>query len=267
MYSSIYVPILAKEISIPSEESHMGFKRNDNIIIEFEGEEENAIFIQSIEKPTCKKEVLESVKIIRKCTKEDEEVIVNNIKESKDCKPTVASAVKQLELELSISSIDISFNQKKLLIIFTADARVDFRALVRILAGTFKKKIHLLQIGARDKAQLIKGYGTCGRELCCTNQLKDIPSVTMDAPREQNIAFKGSESLSGCCGKLKCCLNYEAKQYKELKIGFPKFGSKINIEDKKYVIIGMDILNKTIKLKSDYTYITLSLEEFNAKKK
>nr|HPO05996.1 regulatory iron-sulfur-containing complex subunit RicT [Candidatus Gracilibacteria bacterium] len=178
-------------------------------------------------------------------------------------KPKVLQAVKDLNLEMSVVEVKIDWLEKQILVVFVAETRIDFRQLVTILANIFKKKIRLYQIGNRDRAQFCAGYGVCGRELCCSGFFQEMPAVTMDAAREQNISFKGGENLSGVCGKLKCCLNYELDQYRKLKKLFPKYGSTVKIEDKEHKVIGIDVLNKKIKLRSGHSYQTMDLEEFN----
>jgi len=262
----LHVPILTKDIYIPFEDKYQEYNRGNRVIIKMDDNKEDYARLLNIEeKPRTSIQLYENWSIIRKTTEEDEAIINKHKEIVKTYKVKTLESIKQLELNMFFVDMRISFDSTFVLIIFTSESRVDFRKLVRVIASLFKKKIQMLQIGARDRSKLLGGHGICGQKLCCANHLTEIPSVTMDAAREQNISFKGSESLSGCCEKLKCCLNYEVTQYKKLKVLFPKFGSTVKIDDKEHVIIGMDILNKKIKLKASHSYITLGLDEFNKK--
>jgi len=267
MYTLLYIPILAKEAPIPFQESHKEFKKDDLFIVQLEDKKyDQASFIHINSIKAFEKEIQKNIKIIRPVTKEDRKKLIENAENIQKNKEDVLQLIAKENLAMHLSEIIFSFDNKTMLITFSAENRVDFRNLVRILAGNFKKKVLLHQIGARDQAKQVNGFGVCGRKLCCSNFLHPMPSVSMDAPRDQNIAFKGAEALSGLCGKLKCCLNYESQQYKELKRKFPKFGSSHKIDGIEQVIIGMDILNGKIKLRSEHTYSTIDLEEFAEKK-
>ena len=267
MFIDIFIPIVNKEIQIPLEEKSIEFKKNDLVLIEREDKEQDYGKIVSISNQVKPVQEEKKWKIIRKCQQADLVQININLKTAKSYKESVIESIKSLELNIALVKVELSFNQKLVLVVFTSETRIDFRQLVRVLAGKFKKKIQMLQIGARDRAQLVEGCGMCGRKLCCQKHLKEIPSVIMDAAREQNIAFKGAENLSGVCEKLKCCLNFEVEEYKKLKKLFPKFGTEITIDKQKFVVAGLDILNKKVKLRSDHIYKVFDLDEFNKLKK
>lgn len=263
MYTTLFIPLLAKEIEIPAEDSHQAFEAGDLVRVKISDEQEDCGYFRSIRTtPLNSKEVLTDAKIIDECTETDKKIMLENEDFCTQQKELIQKEIQQLKLPMSIVDIYLPIDKKTLLISFTSDSRVDFRDLVRILAGKYKKKITLYQIGSRDSAKQIGGYGICGRKICCSNHLAILPSVTMDSAREQNIAFKGTESLSGLCGKLKCCLNFEAEQYKKLKKQFPSFGDKIKINGEKYAVIGMDILNGKIKLRGEENYITIDLQTY-----
>lgn len=267
-YTSIFVPLLAKEIEIPFQEEYLDYRSDDLLIIEIDdGKKDYGKFISSSKHAFHPKEVKKEWKILDICNEEERKTILENSEKAKELKPMVLEEVQNFKLPMSIATLELSLDSQTLLISYTAESRIDFRELVRKLASNLKKKIQMLHIGARDKAKLMGGFGICGRKTCCSQYLRVLPSVTMDAAREQNIAFKGAESLTGVCGKLKCCLNYESSQYKELKKKFPRFGSNVKLPDGEFVIIGMDILNGKVKMKSDHTYITMDLDEFKQKTK
>jgi len=266
MFTYLYIPMLSKKVEIPFLEDHQNLVANDKVVLEMdEQEQEYAVFISSTKKLCCNESL--DWKIIRKCNQHDLQIIQRNETFIQEKKSDILKAIKDLELNMSFVRAQVSFDNKKILIVFTSDNRVDFRKLVRILAGTFKKKIQLLQIGVKDRARILGEYGVCGKKLCCKSFLTTMPSVVMDAAREQNIAFKGAESLSGMCDKLKCCLNFELEQYKKLKKLFPKHGENLTVDGKEFSVISTDILNKKIKLKHKNDYLTLTVAEFNEKAK
>lgn len=134
------------------------------------------------------------------------------------------------KIEMKIGDIEFQGDGKKLTVYYTADDRVDFRELVKVYAREFKVKIEMRQIGSRQEAARVGGIGTCGRELCCSTWLTDFKSVTTNAVRYQNLAIN-TEKLSGQCGRLKCCLNYELDTYNDAMKTFPRHSDKIETEE------------------------------------
>lgn len=264
MISLIFVPSFGKETEIPHESFHDRFKRGDLILIQKDKEINYGYFERTYSYPKNPEEIEKDVIILDKSGEEEKVKVLELTEKAKSLRPEIFDEVKKQNLEMSIVDIAFSLDERTLLISYTAENRVDFRELVQNLAKKYGKKIVMLQIGARDQTKRMNLYGPCGVKVCCSNFLKSLPAVSMNAAREQNIAFKGPESLTGVCGKLKCCLNYEAEQYKQLKKQFPAFGASGKIENEYFTVIGMDILNSKIKLKSAERYITLDLEAFNA---
>ena len=131
--------------------------------------------------------------------------------------------VEQLKLPMKIADVEWQFDRKRATFFFTSDRRVDFRKLVRELAAKFRTRIELRQIGVRDEAARLGGIGSCGRELCCSTWLEEFRPVTTQAAKVQDLPLNPVR-LSGQCGRLKCCLNYELDQYMEALNAFPKIG-------------------------------------------
>jgi cell fate regulator YaaT (PSP1 superfamily) len=150
---------------------------------------------------------------------------------------------KSQNLQMKVGDIEYQGDGKKLTIYYTADDRVDFRELVRVFARDFKVKIEMRQIGARQEAARIGGMGTCGRELCCSTWLQDFKSVTTQAVRYQNLAIN-TEKMSGQCGRLKCCLNYELDTYNDALKKFPKNVERIETEEGVATLRKTEILKK-----------------------
>lgn len=137
---------------------------------------------------------------------------------------------RTFNLDMKIGDIEFQGDYKKVTIFYTADDRVDFRELVKVYAKEFKVKIEMRQIGARQEAARIGGIGSCGRELCCSTWLNDFKSVTTQAVRYQNLAIN-TDKLSGQCGRLKCCLNYELDTYNDALRNFPKNAERLETEE------------------------------------
>jgi cell fate regulator YaaT (PSP1 superfamily) len=165
----------------------------------------------------------------------------------KDTLIRARAMARTMNLDMKIGDIEYQGDNKKVTIFYTADGRVDFRELVKVYARDFKVKIEMRQIGARQEAGRVGGIGTCGRELCCSTWLTDFKSVTTQAARYQNLAIN-SDKLSGQCGRLKCCLNYELDTYNDALKSFPRLADKIETEE------GTAWLKKTEVLKKQMVY-------------
>jgi cell fate regulator YaaT (PSP1 superfamily) len=266
-YTSIFVPILAKDIEIPFQEEHVDYRMNDLVLIKMDKGIKDYAKFKSLRKHSLnKKEIKTDWKILDLCTDKEKTNILEITEKAQTYKPLIIETIDEYKLSMVVAVLQLSFDERTLLVTYTAESRIDFRELVKKLGTLLKKRIQMLHIGARDKAKIVGGFGTCGRKTCCSQHLVTLPRVTMDAARDQNIAFKGAENLTGVCGKLKCCLNYESSQYKELKKKFPRFGSKVKVSNEEFIVIGMDILNGKVKMKSFHTYVTMDLEEFNKQK-
>jgi len=189
--------------------------------------------------------------IVRKASKID----IKKIKRlQEDEKETLKIFEKKIEahgLEMEPMDAKISFDERRLTLTFIAEGRVDFRKLVRDLASHFKKSIRLTQIGPRDRAQITGGFGMCGRELCCTRFLKDFESITMDLAREQDMGGRGSSKITGACGRLMCCLNYEINEYRDLLKKMPQPEEKVKTSKGNGTVIGRNILEQTVDILLD----------------
>lgn len=157
--------------------------------------------------------------------------------------PTMIRArviARTLGLEMKVGDVEYQGDKRKATFYYTADGRVDFRELIRHYAKEFRVKIEMRQIGARQESARIGGLGSCGRELCCSTWLTDFKSVTTAAARYQNLAINQSK-LSGMCGRLKCCLNYELDTYLDALSRFPKNADKLQTEAGSAVLVKTDI--------------------------
>ena len=158
--------------------------------------------------------------------------------------------VARHRLKMKVTETEWQFDRKKLIIYFTAEKRVDFRALVRDLARTFRTRIELKQIGVRDEAALLGGVGRCGRELCCSTWLPALKPVSLQLAKDQNLSLNPAQ-ISGCCGRLMCCLMYEHDSYVEARRKFPREGRMLRTVRGRERVVGVNIFNDTITLRGD----------------
>lgn len=161
-------------------------------------------------------------------------------------KPTMIKArqlAKTLGLQMKIGEVEYQGDLRKATFYYIADGRVDFRELVRVYAKEFRVKIEMRQIGSRQESGLVGGVGACGRELCCSTWLSDFSSVTTNAARYQNIAINQTK-LSGQCGRLKCCLNYELDMYMEALEEFPRHIDSLRTQNGRASLIKIDIFSQ-----------------------
>lgn len=168
---------------------------------------------------------------------------------------------RQLKLEMKISEVEMQADARKATFFYIADDRVDFRELIKIYASEFKVKVEMKQIGARQEAGKIGGIGSCGRELCCSTWLTDFKSVNTNAARYQNLSINQTK-LSGQCGRLKCCLNFELDTYLDALQYFPENADTIEVARGKAYLVKKDIFRNLMwySLAESTKYYPLSIE-------
>lgn len=195
--------------------------------------------------------------LIRRLNDKDREIDRERREEASACLDRCREIVKKHDLPMEILDADLSFDEKKLTIYFSAPGRVDFRSLVSELASTFQKLIRLQQVGARDRARCAGGIGRCGRDFCCKNFLKgELECVSADMAYDQNLGQMGSNRVTGACGKLMCCLKYELDYYKEAKSKMPAVGAEIKTEKGKGMVVSQSVLKNQVRVElPDKTYL------------
>lgn len=151
-------------------------------------------------------------------------------------------------LMMKLIDVEYTFDNNKVIFYFTADGRVDFRDLVKDLATIFKTRIELRQIGVRDEAKMIGGLGPCGRPMCCSSFLGDFASVSIKMAKEQNLSLNPTK-ISGICGRLMCCLNYEQSTYEEIRKELPKVGSIVRTSEGTGEVIQNNVVKESVKVK------------------
>ncbi|MEZ4416273.1 MAG: regulatory iron-sulfur-containing complex subunit RicT [Gemmatimonadota bacterium] len=177
---------------------------------------------------------------------------------------TTKELVQKHELKMKVTEAEWQLDRNKLIIYFTAERRVDFRDLVRDLARTFRTRIELRQIGVRDEAALLGGVGRCGRELCCSSWLSELKPVSLQLAKDQHLSLNPAQ-ISGCCGRLMCCLMYEHETYVQARRRFPREGRTLKTSLGSERVIAIDIWSDTVTLKSaEGGRRTLSLEQLKS---
>lgn len=179
-------------------------------------------------------------KVLRRATEKDLEIMEQNKAREPEAIIRSRAIAKQLNLEMKISEVEIQADGRKATFYYIADDRVDFRELIKIYAKEFRVKVEMRQIGARQEAGKVGGIGSCGRELCCATWLTDFKSVNTTAARYQNLSINQSK-LSGQCGRLKCCLNYELDTYLDALQHFPENADSIQVAKGTAILIKKDI--------------------------
>jgi cell fate regulator YaaT (PSP1 superfamily) len=191
-------------------------------------------------------EVTEPLKpVLRKASAEDIERLHSFRSREADALAKCKERVKQFELPMKLISAEYNFDGSRLVFAFTSEGRVDFRQLVRDLASIFRTRIELRQVGVRDEAKQISGYGRCGRQLCCCAFLDDFSSVSIKMAKEQDLPLNPMK-ISGLCGRLLCCLGYENKAYCEMRQEMPRVGERVGIPQGEGRVVAVNILKQLV---------------------
>ena len=171
--------------------------------------------------------------------------------------------INKLKIKMNLSRVNHISQEKKIVFFFTAEGRVDFRQLIKELVSNLKQRIEMKQMGIRDEARAIKGYGVCGETLCCSTFLEEFTPVTIRMAKDQGLALNPSK-ISGACGRLMCCLQYEHQTYKELSQSMPKLGRNIQTPKGLGKVIQRNILKQTVLVRlEDESILTYSIEELS----
>jgi cell fate regulator YaaT (PSP1 superfamily) len=187
--------------------------------------------------------------VVRRATPEDLKVHREIRASEEDVRQKVIQRVRAHDLLMKVSDTEWQWDRNKLTIYFTADKRVDFRALVRDLASLFRTRIELRQIGVRDEAARLSGVGRCGREYCCSTWLKELSPVNLGLAKDQHLSLNPSQ-ISGGCGRLLCCLKYEHDFYVTARKRFPKEGKTLRTAIGVEKVIAVDIFRERVFLKN-----------------
>jgi cell fate regulator YaaT (PSP1 superfamily) len=188
-------------------------------------------------------------KVVRPATEEDLHQAEDNRAYETEAYGIARECIEALDLEMKLVGVECAFDRSKLVFFFTADQRVDFRELVKVLAARLHTRIELRQVGVRDEAKMLGGVGVCGRCLCCSSWIGEFSPVSIRHAKEQELSMNPGK-ISGVCGRLKCCLRYEAEAYKDARSRQPKLGDAISLSDGEARIVAVSLLreNATLQL-------------------
>ena len=245
-------------------------KKGDTMIVETaRGVEYGAVVLEVKDVPD--KEVIQPLKpVIRIATEADLNKIRKDEQRAKDCIKVAAEKVAARNLKMKVIDAEYTFDNGKLVFYFTAAGRVDFRDLVKDLASAFHSRIELRQVGIRDETRLLGGIAPCGRVVCCASCLPDFRKVTIKMAKTQGLSLNPAK-ISGLCGRLMCCLEYENDHYSETYKLMPKIGSEVDTPDGKAIVVTNNMLTMVVTTKRQaqdggFTYKEYKLSEIKVKR-
>lgn len=188
--------------------------------------------------------------VVRVATKDDLRVAEINKQREKEAYEICRKKIVEHGLDMKLVDVECNFEGNKTMFFFTSDGRVDFRELVKDLAGIFRNRIELRQIGVRDEAKMLGGLGICGRPFCCSKFLNDFQPVSTKMAKMQSMSLNPSK-ISGSCGRLMCCLRYEQEAYEELVKNVPKQGAFVETPTGYGIVTQVNLLRQLVKVKLD----------------
>ena len=188
--------------------------------------------------------------VLRLVTEKDRRILAENKEKEAKAFEVCKKKIAEHNLNMKLVQAEITFDRSKILFYFTADGRIDFRALVKDLASVFHTRIELRQIGIRDEAKLCGGLGVCGRPLCCNTFLNDFQHVSVKMAKEQSLSLSPTK-ISGTCGRLMCCLKYEQEAYEHLLRVTPKYGAVVETPEGRGIVTDNNLLTGMLKVKLD----------------
>lgn len=229
--------------------SNTEYQIDDKVVVEtVRGKELGVVCAPSI--PYDSKKVKGECKpVIRLATKFDLIQQEENQVYGQEALNIAHQCIESLKLDMHLIGAEYTLDRSKVIITYVSDDRVDFRQLLKDLAGRLHCRIELRQVGPRNKAKMIGGLGNCGMETCCSRFLNDFDTVSINMAKNQLLALN-IQKLSGQCGKLMCCLRYENDEYTQLREDLPKLNSTVTFEGNKYRITSMNVLQKSAKLEN-----------------
>ncbi len=209
-------------------------------------------------------EVAESPKpVLRRATETDLLQWEINRERERDAFEVARKLIAQYNLPMKLLQVHYTLDRGRLVFYFGAEDRIDFRQLVKDLAAIFRTRIEMRQLGVRDEARLLGGYGMCGRELCCSSFLSNFDPISIRMAKEQNLVLN-SAKISGVCGRLMCCLAFEYPLYRRLLLRFPRKGSKVITPMGLAKILEVNVFKDSIRLElEDGREVEITEEEYN----
>ena len=227
---------------------HFQVKRGDHVIVETARGVEYGTVVGAPREVEDGKVVQPLKPVLRIATQRDDEQEAGNKLKEKEAFRICLEKIAKHGLEMKLIDAEYTFDNNKVLFYFTADGRIDFRELVKDLAGVFKTRIELRQIGVRDETKILGGIGICGRVLCCHSHLSEFVPVSIKMAKEQNLSLNPAK-ISGVCGRLMCCLKHEEENYEELNRKLPNTGDHVTTDDGfKGEVSAVNVLRQLVKV-------------------
>lgn len=200
-------------------------------------------------------------KVFRLANQSDLEQRERNKEVEIEAKEFCQECIDELGLQMNLFSVESTFDSNKLTFFFTAEGRVDFRQLIKMLVKRFRIRIEMRQVGIRNQAKMTGGMGRCGREICCSSFLDKFDPVSIRMAKEQDLSLNPTK-ISGLCGRLMCCLTYENETYKHLRCKFPKIGSEVKTEKGKGKVVNQNVIRRVVRVSfDDGTFSEYKLDE------
>ena len=229
-------------------EGVVDYKKDSGVIVETAKGLEYATVVFGLKEVDDDQIVHPLKPILRKATEKDEKAVKENEKKIPEALEFANKKIDELKLTMKLIGCEYAFDGKKIVFYFTADGRVDFRELVKILAAQFHLRIELRQVGIRDETKILGGIAPCGRTCCCASCMPEFGKVTIKMAKTQGLHLNPGK-ISGLCGRLMCCLEYENDYYSEVYKKMPKVGGTVGTPEGEGVVIGNDMLKLTSKVK------------------
>ena len=238
----------AKTYYFAPQDGETDYKEQTGVIVETAKGMEYATVVFGI-KEVKEEEIVSPLKpIVRKATEEDEKLMRENEKKIPEAMQFANEKIRELNLPMKLIGCEYTFDGKKMVFYFTSDGRVDFRELVKVLASKFHLRIELRQVGIRDETKILGGIAPCGRTCCCASCLSDFGKVSIKMAKTQGLHLNPGK-ISGLCGRLMCCLEYENDYYAEVYKKMPKIGATVGTPEGNGVVISNDMLKLISKVK------------------
>ncbi|MBS7577881.1 hypothetical protein HOY36_10040 [Enterococcus sp. MMGLQ5-2] len=205
---------------------------------------------------------------VQSATDGDIRLYEQNIDAAKIAQRQIANCISELKLGMKLLQVEYTLDKERLIVYFTAEGRVDFRELLKVLASKFHLRIELRQVGPRDEAKVVGGLGPCGRVLCCSSFLGDFLPVSIKMAKNQSLSLNPIK-ISGLCGRLLCCLQYEDEFYETAKRAFPDWGQRVTTQEGTGRVEGMNIIQGIVKIRFDKAPVLVdyAIEEIEFKSK
>ncbi len=236
----------------------MNFAPGDHVIIDTARGPEFGICASGNHKVPFKDVVAPLRPVLRRANAQDEKIVEENRARERRAFEICLQKIQEHGLDMQLVSAECAFDGSKILFFFTADERVDFRELVKNLAGVFHTRIELRQIGVRDKAKMVGGLGICGRPFCCASFLDDFQPVSIKMAKTQNLSLNPTK-ISGTCGRLMCCLKYEQDAYEDLLRHTPQAESFVDTPEGRGTVVDVSLLRQKLKVQMENSPETVNV--------